>query len=160
MAIIIKRNIGQEPPETNDTTKRKKRRTKRRGCNTILQLLMPLVATRNQVWSLPLAIAQPLTDTIKMLPFAFDFLGFVGAGAVNWRSKKKKSGRRPPSCLTCYEEARYEIEWAQGALYSLAITGNAFEYSIPCLHILYSGCQFDISRKSDSSFLSQRGFTR
>ena len=91
LAIIIKRNIGQEPPETNDTTKRKKRRTKRRGCNTILQLLMPLVATRNQVWSLPLAIAQPLTDTIKMLPFAFDFLGFVRAGAVNWRSKKKKA---------------------------------------------------------------------
>ena len=28
-----------------------------------------------------------------MLPFAFDFLGFVGAGAVNWRSKKRK--KRP-----------------------------------------------------------------
>ena len=62
--------------------------------------------------------------------------------------------------LTCFEEAQYEIEWAQGTPYSLAITCNAFEYSIPCLQILYSGCQFDISRKSDSSFLGQRGFTR
>ena len=75
-------------------------------------------------------------------------------------SRKKNMRRRPPSGLTCYEEARYEIEWAQGALNSLAIAGNAFEYSIPCLQILYSSCQFDISRKSDSSFLSQRGFTR
>ena len=62
-----------------------------------------------------------------------------------------------------FEEARYGIEWAQGVWSTLVITGNAlnaFEYSIPCLQILYSSCQFDISRKSDSSFLSQRGFTR
>jgi hypothetical protein len=79
---------------------------------------------------------------------------------VTAKFEKTKKCRRPaPSGLTCYEEARYEIEWAQGVLCSLAITGNAFEYSIPCLHILYSGCQFDISGKSDSSFLSQRGFT-
>jgi hypothetical protein len=46
---------------------------------------------------------------------------------------------------------------------NLVITGyalDAFEYNIPCLQILYSSCQFNISRKSDSSFLSQRGFAR
>jgi len=71
--------------------------------------------------------------------------------------KKKAAAVSPPSATLIFEETV-----SMGARNSV-ITGNAlnaFEYSIPCLQILYSSCQFNISRKSDSSFLSQRGFAR
>ena len=83
---------------------------------------------------------------------------------VSWTQRQKVTAKVEEKKsaavgLTCFEEA---LRVWMGAR-SLVITGNdlnAFEYSIPCLQILYSSCQFDISRKSDSSFLSQRGFTR